>query len=89
MIVPSYSEATAHSLRNWSSVPNWGSTCMLMRSKCPSTDGVKFQPSRPPACLIGPVWIASMPIVLNASHSLRSASADRNDSPDRVMNEGG
>ena len=51
MIVPSYSAAVAHSVRNSSSVPNAGSTCMLMRSKWPSIEGVSRRPLSPPAML--------------------------------------
>ena len=89
MTVPSYSAAVAQSIRNSSSVPNSGSTCMLMRSKWPSIEGVSRRPFRPPAIFTGPVWRASMPILRNASHSRRSASADRYVSSVRVTNESG
>ena len=89
MITLSYASAVAHSARNSSSVPNAGSTSMLIRSKWPSTDGVSRQPCRPPAFFVGPVWTASIPIWRNASHSDGSAKPDRNDWSGRVTNDSG
>src|SRR5665647_2001026 len=39
MMVPLCSPATSHMVRNSASVPNAGSICVLIRSKCPSTLG--------------------------------------------------
>ena len=81
MMVPWCLAATSHMVRNSSSVPKAGSVVMEIRSKWPSMLGVGFQPSRPPASFTGPVWTASMPTSLKASHSASEPSAPRKDWP--------
>ncbi len=59
-------------------MPNSGSMAMLIRSKWPSMLGVCSQPEMPPASLSGPVWMPSMPISWNASHSASEPMEARN-----------
>ena len=89
MTVPPIRAAVSLSARNSSSVPNSGSIAIEMRSKWPSTLGVGSQPLTPPASLTGPVWMASMPMVLNASHSSLEPIELRKDSPGLVMWDSG
>jgi hypothetical protein len=62
---------------------------VLMRSKCPSTLGVRSQPDNPPACLTGPVWTPSTPSAWKVVQSSSSPSVPRKEVPGLVIIEMG
>ena len=70
-------------------VPKFGSVSKLMRSKLPSMVGPNFPSFSDPARLVGPVWIARMPIDESACQSRGFPSAPSTDSPSPVMTDEG